>query len=178
MVCGTPAKTDWLLHPAALLHTHSSPLTLAHSRMSKKSKCLFFWIFSNSRSSLRDSFRSWITLSGEERVKGSARAGDAELQNCPSNAKLTQGGEHRSVHDAFDMCASASQAVWLFQQHSNKCRAHCHPFLQTSLSTTDSSAYFTHPSCIKIMPGLERKIIPCISVACSAHPLSYQSLVV
>lgn len=72
--------------------------------MSKKSKCLFFWIFSNSRSSLRDSFRSWITLSGEEIVKGSAGAGDAELQNCPANAKVTQGGDHPSVHDAFDGC--------------------------------------------------------------------------
>lgn len=74
--------------------------------------------------------------------------------------------------------ASASQALWLFQQHGNKCHGSCHPFLQTPLFTMDFSAYFTHPSCIKITSGLEWKIIPCIGVACSAHSLTHQSLTI
>lgn len=46
------------------------------------------------------------------------------------------------------------------------------------LRPPDFSACFTHPSCIEITPGLENKIIPCIGVACSAHPLSHQSLAI
>lgn len=154
MVCGTLAKAFAL---CALPYIHSLPLTLAHSRMSKKSKCLFFWIFSNSRSSLRDSFRSWITLSGGERVKGSAGSGDAKLQNCLSfECKPHQGGEHSSVHDAFDLCfcitgtlafpAAWQQMPWTLSSFSASFFVH-HGLL----------TYSTHPSCIKITPGLEWK---------------------
>lgn len=86
----SPEGLWWLVAPLQRLTCFctlcSLPLTLAHSRMSKKSKCLFFWIFSNSRSSLRDSFRSWITLSGTESVK--VQQGQ-EMPSCKTlNAKL------------------------------------------------------------------------------------------
>lgn len=144
MVCGTPAKAFAL---CALPYIDFLPLTLAHSRMSKKSKCLFFWIFSNSLSSLRDSFRSWITLSGRERVKGSAGSGDAKLQILPLNANLTQGSEHCSVHDAFDLCfcitgtlafsAAWQQMPWTLSSFSANFFVHYGPL-----------TYFTHPSCV------------------------------